>query len=237
MEIQITQIETKLPDNLPPDTIFAKMSDEERRGLLKLATTKKLSRGDVLYEQGEIGLSLAIITNGLFKICVYSSEGKEIVFDYVGKGNVIGEISLFDGKPRTASVIAVESGEVLVLQKSEVLPYLQHHGDTALKIIAWLCERLRKTDALIEQNMSLAMEPKLARGLLRLASDHGKENQDGTIDVKIRQSDVGSYVSLARENVNRQLREWADSGIVELTRGHIIIRDQDALEDIAHDLE
>ncbi len=224
-----------MPENLPPDTIFAKMSDEERGGLLKLATTRKLGRSEVLYEQGEQGLSLAIVTHGLFKVCVYSSEGKEIVFDYLGQGNVIGEISLFDGKPRTASVIAVEQSEVLVLQKSEVLPYLASHGDTALKIIAWLCERLRKTDALIEQNMSLAMEPKLARGLLRLAADHGKANPDGTVDVKIRQSDVGGYVSLARENVNRQLREWSDQGFVELTRGHIIIRDEAALEEIAQD--
>lgn len=56
-----------------------------------------------------------IVINGFFKICVYFFEGKEIVFDYLGKGNVIGEISFFDGKLWIVSVIVVEMVEVLVL--------------------------------------------------------------------------------------------------------------------------
>lgn len=226
---------SSLFEDLPPDTIFSKMSDAERQSLIKLATTRHLDRGAMLYEQGEPGLSFSILTSGMVKVCVYSLEGKEIVFDYLGRGKIIGEISIFDGKPRTASVIAVEPCEVLVFQKKDVVPYLERNGATAMKVIELLCERLRKTDALMEQNTSLAMEPKLARGLLRLAEDHGTRKDDGAVDVQIRQSDVGNYVSLARENVNRQLREWADQGYVELTRGHIIIRDMAAIAEIADD--
>lgn len=231
----MTNSVSELLKDLPDGSIFAKMSPQERERILELAIPKSLPRGATLYEHGELGSSFAIIAKGLLKVCVFSLDGKEIVFDYLGRGNIIGEISIFDGKPRTASAIAVEPTEVLVMQKKDVLPYLARHGETSLKIIELLCERLRKTDMLMEQNTSLAMEPKLAKGILRFAQDHGKKSADGTIDIQIRQSDLGSYVSLARENVNRQLREWADLGFVELTRGHIVIKDQRAIEEIAEE--
>src|SRR5690606_18539801 len=96
----------------------------------------------------------------------------------------------------------------------------------ALAVIRALCARLRRTNALVETTTTLGLEPKLARGLLRLLAPD-------TAEIKLGQGDIASAVALSRENVNRQLREWQDMGFVELARGRLMVRDRKALEEIA----
>ena len=119
-----------------------------------------------------------------------------------------------------------------------LIPYLERHEGVALKMVEILCQKLRSTDVLLEDNTTLAMGPKLARGLLRLVADHGVEKEGGLgLSFRIKQSELGNYVALSRENVNRQLQEWAASGLIDLSRGQVSVLDAEALSEIAENIE
>lgn len=216
--------------SLPEDSLLKSLEPADLEELLRYAVRRNFRRGETLCEQDAPGDSLMIVLSGVIKICIFCGLGKEILLDRLGPGGVIGEISLFDGEPRAATVIANEPSRVLSLQRRDIMPFLAVHPDIAFRIVQALCRKLRRTNALVEGHASLAMAPRLARGLLRLrAGPPGKEGAE----IRMSQSDLGNYVGLSRENVNRQLRQWAESGLVELARGRILLRDLDMITRIA----
>jgi CRP/FNR family cyclic AMP-dependent transcriptional regulator len=221
-------------ETLPAGSVLGLLSPAELKEFLDFAVVKRLKRGEPLVRANDPGDSMMIVMAGTLKVSVRSSTGREVVLDYLGPGAVIGEIALFDGKPRTADVIAIDAVEVIVLQRRFVLPFLEKNPTAALRIIEMLCDKLRRTNALVSDGAAVPMGQKLARGVLRLIDEHGVR-EDGALSLGFRlsQVDLGNYVNLSRENVNRQLGEWERAGLVEVARGRIAIRDEEGLRRIA----
>ncbi len=219
-------------------TLLASLSDAQKQAALDIAIEKTVPKGTTLMHQGDDGDTLLLIREGTCKICIYTASGKELILDYLGSGQIAGELSVFDGQPCSASVITVEPCKVAIFKRATLLAFLEKHPDITLQIIKVLCARIRRTNQLLESDRSYAMGPKLARGLLQLVAYHGA-NTDGDMDMEsslkfaISQSDLGNFVSLSRENVNRQLRDWQDMGVLALSGGKITIKDLEALRDIA----
>lgn len=218
--------------DLPDHSLLKSLDRKDLEDLLRYAVRRTYDRGETLCEQSEPGDSLMIVLSGSVKVCIFCNLGKEILLDRLGAGAVIGEIALFDGEPRTATVVAAERSQILSLQRRDVMPFLAQHADVALRIVQALCRKLRRTNALLEDHASLAMAPKLARGLLRLSAVQ-PDDARGCAEIRMSQSDLGNYVGLSRENVNRQLRQWAESGIVQLGRGRIGLTDRPTIARIA----
>ena len=219
---------------LSENSLWGSMSDAQQKEALSLAITKKVPKRATLLELGEDGSNMILIQSGTCKVCLYTASGKEIILDYLGPLQVVGEISLFDEQPRTASVIAVEPCTISIFHRRDLLAFLEKNPDVALRFIQVLCGRLRRTNRLLESDRSFAMGPKLARGLLQLLEDHGVTQEEGRhLRFPISQTDLGNFVSLSRENVNRQLRDWQEDGILDLKSGKMYIQDMDALQEIA----
>lgn len=224
----------KVYEQLPGDSVLRSLSRQELSDFISFAVVKRLTRNETLIKAGDPGNSMMIVLSGTLKICISSSSGREVVLDYLGPGGIIGEIAVFDGKPRTASVIAIEDAELIVLQRRFVLPFLEKNPMAALRIIEMLCDKIRRTNALVQDGTSVPKAPKLARGILRLLEEHGVR-QEGSISIGFRlsQTELGNYVNISRENVNRQLREWEDAGLVRVSRGNVTILDEAALQRVA----
>ncbi|MGB0630799.1 MAG: Crp/Fnr family transcriptional regulator [Alphaproteobacteria bacterium] len=224
-------------EKLPSDSILRSLTRGELDDFLGFATVKRLNRNETLIEAGDPGDSMMIVLSGTLKVCVHASSGREVVLDYLGPGEIIGEIAVFDGKPRTANVIAIENAELVVLQRRVVLPFLEKHPSASLRIIEMLCDKLRRTNAIVQDSTANSKAPRLALGILRLLEEHGVEGDNGlSIGFRISQTELGNYVNISRENVNRQLREWEDAGVIRVGRGSISIQDRDALQRIADGL-
>ncbi len=221
-------------ETLPADSVLGLLSTAELKEFLDFAVVKRLKRGQALVKADDPGDSMMIVMAGTLKVCVRSSTGREVVLDYLGPGAMIGEIALFDGKPRTADVVAIDAVEAIVLQRRFVLPFLEKNPSAALRIIEMLCDKLRRTNALVSDGAAVPMGQKLARGVLRLLEEHGVR-EDGALSLGFRlsQGDLGNYVNLSRENVNRQLGEWEQAGLVEVSRGRIAILDEEGLRRVA----
>jgi len=225
-------------DHLPQDSILKSFSPDDCADLFRHAVRRPLKKGEVLFNHGDPADSMVIILDGVVKVSVFTEEGREIVLDYVGSGGILGEIAVLDGGPRAATVTAIEPVNILVFQRRDLLPALRRNLDAAVKVVELLCRRLRRTNAMVQDNTGLAMGPKLARGILRLMEDHGiSDQEERAIGFRINQTDLGNYVSLSRENVNRQLREWASEGLVRVDKGRITVLDEDLLREVAEYLD
>lgn len=199
--------------------------------LASRAHMKRYRKGETIITRGDEGDSLMILLAGRAKIANITSDAREIVLNFLAKGDVIGEIAILDGAPRTAGVFAIDDMEALVLYRRDLLPVLLKSPDTMLELIKILCEKLRAASAIVEEN-SLPMAARMAAGLLRLADQHGRVSKGGTlIDLKLSQRDLGSYLGLSRENVSRQLGLFRDIGVLRIEGSEIVILDRDALRE------
>jgi CRP/FNR family transcriptional regulator, cyclic AMP receptor protein len=203
--------------------------------LASRAHVKRYVKGETIFARDDAGESLMIVLAGRAKISNITNDAREIVLNFLGKGDVIGEIAILDGAPRTANVIAIEETETLILYRRDLLPALQKNPDAMLELIKVLCEKLRATSLIVEEN-TLPMAARAAAGLLRLADQHGRMVKGGTlIDLKLSQRDLGSYLGLSRENVSRQLGLFREVGLLRIDGPEILILDAEALRRYAEE--
>ncbi len=212
---------------------FADFTDQELEDLFDVAQSVTYKARQQIFGQGDDGDSMFILLSGKIKISSFSSGGKETVLTFMGPGDILGEIALLDDGPRTAAAVVLEETRALMVTRARFIPFIETHPKVALKLFKVLCARLRRTDQFVEEVATMQSGPRLARALLRLADNHGRE-QEGTIliDMKLSQANLGAHAGLMRENVNRQLKIWEESGIIAMTSGQITIRDKALLESV-----
>jgi CRP/FNR family transcriptional regulator, cyclic AMP receptor protein len=208
-----------------------------RDELQRLAATTTLSNhtaGKTVFMKGDPGNSMIAVVRGRIKICAHSSTGKELILNIVERGGLFGEIALFDGEPRTADAIALEDSDLLSLERSKFQPFLKENPDLALRLLAVVCKRFRETSEHLEDTLFRETSSRLARCVLRLSCAFGKKVDGGTLlDIKLSQEQLGNYVGVSRETVNRQLGEWQRDGLIALKSGVITVCNRAALEDVA----
>ncbi len=207
---------------------------EDRAVLDALAVTARplaVARGTTLFARGDPGERLLLVRDGVIRISTLSLEGRETVLSFVHEGELLGEIAALDGGPRTADATAMTPVTAYAWPRRAFLDVMRAHPDFALRVVALLCERLRQTNAMVEAAVQLSMPARVARGLASLLRTAGRETAEGwRLDFKLTQRDLGAYVGLARENVNRQLKQWEQAGLVRLERGEIVVRDRAGVE-------
>lgn len=212
--------------SLPPDAL-----DQ----LVKRGHVARWKKGETIYERGDGGDSLLVIVSGRIKIFNTTIDAREVVLNFLGPGDVNGEIAVLDGRGRTATAMALEPSAAFVLYRRDLMPILTEHPDALVEIVQILCDKLRATSEIVEDSQR-SMRGRAARGLLRLARQHGRNTKTGIeIDLSINQRDLGNYLALSRENTSRQLGSLAEAGIITATGGPIVILDEAALTAIAED--
>jgi CRP-like cAMP-binding protein len=215
------------------NTIFGGLPDTALDALIGRGHTKKFAKGDVVCRRGEPGDRLMVLLSGRIKITNVTPGAKEIVLNFLGLGDIIGEIAALDDKERTADAIALEASEVFAVHARDLLPTLTAHPKVLLDIVRILCERLRSTSAIIEDN-TLEMRGRIARGLLRLAQQHGRTCKHGIrLNLTMSQTELGGYLSLSRENVSRELGRLRDASLLIFDGSQIIITDEQGLAIVA----
>jgi CRP-like cAMP-binding protein len=203
---------------------LAALSEVDRRELLTRAPVRRLRAGDVVFRKDDPGDGLYGVLDGRIVVAVESAEGKELILNMFGPGEFFGEIALLDGKGRTATAVAREASEVLFLARRVFLPFLRQRHEAAVRIIAFLCERLRRTTDLVEDSAFLSVSTRLAKQLAVLAKP-GRP-------IRLSQEELAHTLGVSREFVSRQLTAWREAGVIELGRGRIVVRDAAALDRI-----
>jgi len=214
-------------------TFFGGLPDAALEALIRRVHIKNFSKGEIVCRRGDPGDSLMVIVSGRIKIANVNADAKEVVLNFLGAGDINGEIAVLDGGERSANAIALEDSEVLVIYGRDLMPALSTHPQAMLEIIQILCERLRSVSAIIEDS-ALAMRGRAAKGLLRLAQQHGRTSKDGVrIQLMLSQDDLGKYLGLSRANVSRQLGQLKLVNVIKIEGSQVVITDEKGLAEIA----
>ena len=211
--------------------LFSRFSPAEIERLVSFSHARAYGAGEMIFEKGLPGQGLMAVLSGRVRISSPSPEGREIVLNIIHPGQIFGEIALLDGKERTADATAMEACELLILERRDFVPFLEKHPDICLRLIAVLCERLRRTTEQVEDVLFLDLQARLAKTLLHLVDAHGRPVSNGVaLGAKLSQRDLANMIGASRESVNRQLSLWEEDGLISRDRGAITILDSAGLQ-------
>lgn len=227
-----------LRDALRGSPLFSSLEDRELDSLIEIGRVVRVEASAAILHRGEEPDRVCAIVSGRAKVVVNSAAGREMTLRLLEAGTVFGEIAVFDGYSRTASVFAETDLEILVIARDRFRSYVREHGALALALLDGMALKLRETSGQLEESVFLSTEERLARTLLRLASRYGEDDSKGftAITLELAQEDIANLAGCVRESANRKLRVWATEEIIRFDKGRISILDHDALEEIASGL-
>ena len=214
-------------------TIFSGLMEEELDALAEVTVRKTFQKHSVILLAEEEGNSLFIIQKGRVKVSILSEDGREIVLALLGDGEFFGEMSLLDGLTRSATVIALEDTEAVMLRREDLIRLIERIPQISIKLMAELTIRIRRTDRKVESLALLDVAGRIASALLQLAADEGEGAPGGlVIHNHPTQQLLANMTGTTRETVSRVLKRFRQEGYMA-TRGRdwIILREEDMRRD------
>ncbi|MCK9519130.1 MAG: Crp/Fnr family transcriptional regulator [Dehalococcoidia bacterium] len=228
---------TQQPEQLIRDLpLLARLPGDDMRALASRGRMRTFPAGTTIFGEGERGDSLHVVVEGRVRICVTSGSGDEATVAMVGPGDCFGELSLLDGRPRSASAVASTATKTFVVTRDGFVEWVQERPGAALAIMETLSLRLRRTDEALADLAFLDLAHRLAKQLISLASMHtsdGPPTLEPPIRINVTQSELASMLGVSRESVNKQLNLFAREKLLTLSRGAVTLQDPDALRRFA----
>ena len=218
------------PLSLETAPLFELLPPRHVQLLAQHARRRVFRRGETIFRHGDPGVALYVLEHGRVKVVVSSEQGDEVLLAVLGAGDVFGELSVFDGLPRSATLVALEDTIALMLERAAFQQIVRREPDIALNLLAVLSRRLRTGDTMIQDCAFLDVPGRLAKKLLELAEQHGERVADGVeIQLRLTQRELAGMVAASRESVNKHHAYFRQKGLVRLQRGHLVIRKPDDL--------
>jgi CRP-like cAMP-binding protein len=208
--------------------LFAGLPREVLDVLRSHAEVRRLSRNEVIFEQGDASAALFVVQDGRIAIATPSGDGRESVLAVLEEGALFGELPLFDDEPRSADARALTDSTVIELGYEPVRNVLGERPELLWHIVRLLSLRLRSTNEALEDAVFLDVPARTAKRILELAG----ESERFTLPVT--QEELASMVGASRERVNKAISLFVRLGWLEIAgRNNYRILNRDAMEDRA----
>lgn len=223
------------PRSRKTNAIFGAMPRSVLRAFLKSAVPVDLKAREVLFHAGDSGASCYYLRSGAAKASVIARDGQERLLAVLGPGSLIGELSLFDDQPRSATVSALRPCKLMHLTKASFFKLADANPAIYRQALKLLTERLRGTNDSVVAQGTVTVLGRVARAFETLAEGLGEADDKGRIVFaqKITQADIAGMAGVARENANRAISELMGDGIISRTRSFYAIEKPDALAELS----
>lgn len=216
----------------PSNNLLSDLPDRLSAGLLTHAAPRQLTSDEVLFLAGDPGDGFYRVDEGLLKVSIESATGNERILAILGPGAIVGDLSIIDGKPRSATVTALRDCRLRFVSRAGFEAFAAKEPEIYKYLVKLLATRLRDTDAIIAAGSFLPLKGRVARALLDLAHAFGN-NVGGSrvvIRQKVSQSDLAAMAGIARENVSRIMNDWIRAKTVTRLSGYYCLEDPGKLE-------
>ena len=218
-------------DVLRQAPLFSGLDDEVAAALESSMSSASLRRGEILFNEGDDGNQLYVVTEGKIKLGRTSPDGRENLLAILGPGQMFGELSFFDPGPRSATATAVTDVELKSLGHEALSPVLDAHPDVAHALLNQLAGRLRRTNEVVGDLVFSDVPGRVAKALLDLASRFGRRADDGVhVNHDLTQEELAQLVGASRETVNKALADFASRGWLRLEPRSVVILDLERLQ-------
>ncbi|MEJ0097456.1 MAG: Crp/Fnr family transcriptional regulator [Bauldia sp.] len=195
--------------------VFNGIDPEGLRRLGSIGRELALPAGAVLFEQGEESDGLYIVISGIVRIYLTAEDGREATISLLEEGEMIGEIALLDGLPRSAGAAALTDARLVFVPHKPFCELLDTSPKLSRQVMLMLCERLRAANSQVEQAIFHDLRYRLLVLLRQIAVIHGRVERDlAIVDLDVTQGMLAQMLGASREAVNKQLRALAKEGRV-----------------------
>jgi CRP/FNR family transcriptional regulator, cyclic AMP receptor protein len=223
------------PTRTNQSSLLSGLPEHLSANLFTSASAVQIASDEVLFLAGDAGDGCYRIEEGLLKVTMVSRAGTERILAFLGPGAIVGELSIIDGLPRSASVVAVRSSSLSFLSRAAFEDFAKKNPEVYKSLVTLIAARLRETDAVIAAGSFLPLRGRVACTLLELAQDFGQDVGAGRIVIrqKIGQSDLAAMAGIARENVSRILNDWKRRKLVSRLSGYYCLENKAQLQNEA----
>jgi CRP/FNR family transcriptional regulator, cyclic AMP receptor protein len=212
--------------------LLARLPEHFLTELFGRAITVRLKTGQALFLVGDTGDGCYRVNDGLLKVALVSHTGRERILALLGRGAIVGEMSIIDRLPRSANVMAVHPAVLSFVSRTDFHGFAKIHSEVYETLLALLAARLRETDMSVAAGTFLPVGGRIACSLLELAQEFGRDVGSGrtVIHQKICQADLAAMAGVSREHVNRILNDWKRRQLVSQLEGYYCIENKAQLQ-------
>jgi CRP-like cAMP-binding protein len=181
---------------------------------------------------GDPGDGFYRLDDGLLKVSIASASGAERILAILGPGAIVGDLSIIDGLPRSASVSALRDCKLRFVSRTSFEIFARKEPEIYHYLAKVLATRLRDTDQIVAAGSFLPLKGRVARALIDLAHAFGKDVGQGRVVIrqKVSQGDLAAMAGIARENLSRILQDWTETRMISRLAGYYCLERKDELE-------
>lgn len=211
--------------------LFARLDEAALAALAGKVFLRRLSRGQVLFTEGEPSEHLYVVRSGRLRVYVSSPRGDQLVLSVLSAGEALGELSVLDGRPRSAGVDALDAVELIVVSAAEVRALLQSNHEALMAVALELASVIRR----LTGNAADLVFLDLPRRLAKLLIAQSVTLADGRTDslLQMNQSGVAAQLGVTRQSLNRALAGLAKRGWIQVEGVRVRLRDVEAMRRFA----
>ncbi len=205
--------------------LFSMLTAVQAEAVSEAVVKRRFKRGDSIVDQGKKSNALSIILTGRARVVTTDQRGREVILATLRPGDYVGEMSLIDDEPHSATVRAEIQTDVLVLGRLEFARCLPENSTMAYAVMRGLVQRLRQADRKIESLALMDVYGRVARALLEFANPDAMGNM--VIRDKVSRQDLAKMVGASREMVSRVMKDLEERGFVETRAdGSMLIKER-----------
>jgi CRP/FNR family transcriptional regulator, cyclic AMP receptor protein len=210
--------------------MFSGLSAAELDQLAAVAVPRSYQGGEVVFREGDPGDTCHVVRSGSFKATKAHGDGRTIALTELRPGDMFGELALFSGELRSATIEAVEASSTVALLAEDIRRLLIDQPDIAVKMLASLAHRVRNANERIARQSFQGVAGRVASVLLAQVEARQAEGaESGDVVVSATQADIAQLAGSSRESASRFLAALERDGVVTLKRGRVIVHEPVAL--------
>jgi CRP/FNR family transcriptional regulator, cyclic AMP receptor protein len=170
--------------------------------LEKLSVLRKYPKNTVLVTEGDESTHMYIIRKGTVSAYLNDEDGRQVNLNYMHEGEYFGELSLIDGKPRSASVVTITECEILLVSRASVHELMHKHPDFALQLLTEVTRRVRELTDSVKDMALLDVYGRVSATLEKLSDENKRIHNP-----KVTHQDIANMVGSSREMVSRIMKQ------------------------------
>jgi CRP/FNR family cyclic AMP-dependent transcriptional regulator len=228
MEVDFLKTKIEILKTIP---MFNELSPDDLEKISTIVIERNYRKNMILFIEGEPGEAFYFIFSGKVKISKTSEDGREHILDIAGPGDTFAEVVLFTDAQYPATAEVIEDARIGMIRNRDMEKLVQENASLALSLIKTLSQRLIQAQLQVKQLAFSDTYSRTATILLKLAKEHGRKTEKGIeLKLHISRQELGSMVGTTRETVTRVLTTFKKSGILEIDRQNILIRNTEKLK-------
>lgn len=198
-------------------SLFSNLNSDQLRLIADSCQRKLVRANRVLFKENELGAQFYIVISGSIKIYT-SKSGEDKILSIFKSGDSFGELSLLDGKPRSASAATLEDSMLLVLEKEDFMNVLRQNFDISILIMQELCQRLRDTNQHVHDLTFLDSRTRVLKHLIQMANKHGRrEGTTISLRIMLNFDELARMAGVEKQVLMQVIQEFEAKGLLYVT--------------------